>query len=764
MGDPQKTEKLLKVFLVRFDDIQNPASYTQAFFNDLLFSAGKTMTNPDGGAMAGSCFDYFFGMSDGYVRLVGEVVNWTTVHDKVTKAHHWHDGTTAAAYEAVLGLVVGGCLKQRNIRTLDDLKVGGRIPDGLVFIHTDFSGGGAQRSLRNVKEQIRLWNRLNDLWDTSWESWWDRIQLCSVPCCFWPGAPPLKPDGTIDSVPKITDLRWQPMSVLTHELGHLVLGYPDLYGEAYGPWLQFDIMGGPAYWNDFPHAISSYLQQRGGWFRSEAMPRRTHRELVLEPLESHSQAFRFPNGPRDYCEEFVVENRDLWDYWKPDPKKSLGNALLFYRADEQQRQIIPQIDTAANTAKPVRRITTIVRRNGTWGEVWGQIPGGTSVPDLIGSRDTMANSLNYLGERWWEFKAIKTLADGSIQFDAHFQPADLIRGYAKALWTNGDKQVLTPDFFHESKGHVMMVNYSLPIESGRRFDRVLSLHPQWKANGRLRGRYSLQIPAEGARLYLAVALSEEATGSDGYTFRVISHAGAVEKVLAQTVITPDRNIRTVVVDAEDLRSPGPADITLEIEAGATATRDWAYLLEAYLVPMSEILYDFIDNAGSASWHSNSGQVTFGVSGNPSGEASREADAILQNGRIYGGDVLFTHPAWRDDGFIEGIFTMNLPNTPSVFRAEVGFDENRKVVDNGARISLSFTPNGSQEIQLLQGALLERRHADGEQGLQNNPVSAIAVPLPALLKGKAGKFKFRVDADGSAGQDWVWWTMARLTRW
>jgi hypothetical protein len=764
MSEPQKTEKVLKVFLTRFDDIPNPGGYTHAFFTDLLFSANKGMTNPDGGPMAGSCFDYFYGASDGYIRLVGEVVNWTTVHSKITKAPHWHPGTTSAAYEAVLGLVVGGCLKQRHIRTLEDIKVGGRVPDGLVFIHTDFIGGGAQRSLRNVKEQIRLWNRLHDLWDTAWESWWDRVSLCSVPCCFWPAAPPLKPDGTIDSTPQLTDLRWHPMSILVHELGHLVLGYPDLYGEAYGPWLQFDIMGGPAYANDFPHAISSYLQQQGGWFRAETMPRRTHRELILEPLETHSQAYHFPNGPRDFAELFVVENRDLWDYWGADPKRKLGNALLVYRLDEQQRQIIPQIDVAARTAKPVRRITTIVKRNEIWGEVWGQIPGGTQVADFAGNREGLANSLNYLGERWWEFRAIRTLADGSIQFDAVFQPMDLIRGYAQAEWSNGDNQVLRPDFFHEAMGHVMLVNRSLPVKSGQRFDRILSLHPQWKVNGRLRGRYHLQIPAEGARLYLTIALSEQALGSDGFTFRVIRHGDTTDTNVAQIAITPERNLRTLVVDAEDLGRPGTSDISLEIEAGATATRDWAYLLEAYLVPMSEILYDFIDEASRATWQTNSGRISFGVSGQPSGEASRSASAILQNGRVYGGDVLFTHPAWRNDGFIEGVFNLTLPNTSTVFRAEVGFDENRRVIDNGARITLVFTPDAGYDVPLLQGALLERRLASGEEGLQNNPVSAVTIPLPRDLQGKTGRFKLRVDADGSAGQDWVWWTMARLTRW
>ena len=40
-------------------------------------------------------------------------------------------------------------------------------------------------------------------------------------------------DGTIESVPDVSELRWYSTAVIMHELAHLLLGYPDLYGEHY---------------------------------------------------------------------------------------------------------------------------------------------------------------------------------------------------------------------------------------------------------------------------------------------------------------------------------------------------------------------------------------------------------------------------------------------------------------------------------------------------------------------------------------------------
>ena len=58
--------------------------------------------------------------------------------------------------------------------------------------------------------------------------------------------------------------------------------------------------------------------------------------------------------------------------------------------------------------------------------------------------------------------------------------------------------------------------------------------------------------------------------------------------------------------------------------------------------------------------------------------------------------------------------------------------------------------------------LKRIPATGETGLLQNPVTSIAVPIPAELNGRRGEFIIRIDADRSLKENLIWWTMARLT--
>jgi hypothetical protein len=375
--------------------------------------------------------------------------------------------------------------------------------------------------------------------------------------------------------------------------------------------------------------------------------------------------------------------------------------------------------------------------------------------------------LNHLGERWWEFRNIQVLPSGSTQFDAEFQPFDLIRNYTQATWTNQAGQQLRPDFYQADQGQVLLVNRSQPIEQGLRYNHVLSLHPAWVASGKVSGCYSLDIPAEGARLYVTIALSELAAGSDGVTFRVIAHGGLDQalpqnRTLLQTPINVQRNMRTCVVDLSGFRG-SRLELSLEVEAGPSAYRDWVYLLEAYLVPMSRLRYDFIDHAPGAAWWSSTGALTFGVMTQPQGEVSKRQQGILQNGFVYGGDLLLTHPTWRNDGYVEGRFRLPLPPDRCVFRAEVGFDEGRPISGNGVGITVRFVSLAdSLETVILPRIVLSRMAAIGEVGLEQNAVTSIAVPIPDSLRGQTGDLILHIDADSSADWDTVWWPLLRLT--
>ena len=469
---------------------------------------------------------------------------------------------------------------------------------------------------------------------------------------------------------------------------------------------QLDLMGGPAVHNDFPPPIGSFLQEQGGWFNSNNMPRRTHLGLVLDPLETHNVALRLQNGSMGSRETITLENRARKNYGITPPG-FLGNGLLAYRlissegiSDKRissERHIIPR-----DQAIPVIRRMIVLTHPGDWGEAWGIATDNSNITG-VGQR-LEGTSLNHLGELWWEFRNIQIIDGGSIRLDAVFQPLDLLRSYTQAIWINGEGYNMTPDFYHKEQGNVMMINRSPPIENGMRYNHVLNLQPQWKPNGQIIGHYTLPIPESGARLYLTVALSEQARRSDGFTFRVLTSRLSDLIILAEIDIIPRRNIRTIVVDMNEWKGTTIKDLMIEVNAGSDPAEDWCYLLEAFLVPTTPVLYDFIIESPSAYWHGNKGQINFEDTSDPSlGEVRKSSLAFLQNGYVYGQSGLHTVPSRQSDGFVEGRYKITIPARRSVFRAEVGFDERSYITSTGSNISLKFISSEGTEQILLNNA-------------------------------------------------------------
>ena len=78
----------------------------------------------------------------------------------------------------------------------------------------------------------------------------------------------------------------------------------------------------------------------------------------------------------------------------------------------------------------VKRITSVLRRSGRYGEVWGRAP-FTEI-----TAETSPWSRNSLGELWWEFRDMAPRPDRSVSFDALFRGVDLVAAPA------GDAQSL----------------------------------------------------------------------------------------------------------------------------------------------------------------------------------------------------------------------------------------------------------------------------------------------------------------------------------
>ncbi|MDA8125500.1 MAG: hypothetical protein M0009_09965, partial [Deltaproteobacteria bacterium] len=643
-------------------------------------------------------------------------------------------------------------LRDNGIYTLDDLKVNGCMPDLLVFMTTDVWGGGAKRIMADVKKELAETDRLS-LWDSRWDGW-GGLPMVHMPFCYAPSPPPVNSDGTFNTVPRAEDLRWWSDTVLIHEMGHGVLGLPDIYSQDHGPWDIFDIMGGGSAWDNFPSLISSFSQERCGWFEIEDMPRRTMRGLTIEPFDTYNTALRFPNGPMGFPETVTLENRVLWERFRPDnPETSLGDMLFAYRIDPKQRMIVPRSDNA----NPTRRYSSVIYRPEHYGNGWGV----RGYNHLTGTGDKLANSLNYLGENWWEFTNIQVTDGRTIQFDAEFKPENLLKGYTHANWTNGEGTALTPDYFMNGAGNVIMMNKSLPLSSGLRYDHVLSLNPPDQPYGKVRGTFKPAMTQDPSRLYVTAAIPLRNYSNTSMILRVLD-CGNNDSVLAQVLLEHGRDIRTLVVN---LPGRGEMKIAIEADADENVKIDTLYLLEAYHVPVSPVLYDFIGSAPDAQWTTKSGVIAFGEREPHNGEVYLSPYAPMQNGRVYGGDVLATAPEAVRDGFIEGSYPLVIPSGPSTLRAEVGFDEDNETncqESGGLKVSVYFVRDADgQQAMLLNPTALKKYPEVGAKGNENNPVSSIAIPIPNRLRGEAGRLVIKVEANGSKYNK-LQWPMLRLT--
>lgn len=169
----------------------------------------------------------------------------------------------------------------------------------------------------------------------------------------------------------------------------------------------------------------------------------------------------------------------------------------------------------------------------------------------------------------------------------------------------------------------------------------------------------------------------------------------------------------------------------------------------------EAVYDFVERAPFTNWASGAGGLPFGGAlDDDKGFACYRNNITLEDNQTYS-KVLETHPQWVNDGFIEGSYT-ELYNTLNYkvelgehFYARIGF------VSGGAVGNVKFRvwirPEGGPNTEIVTVT----KSYDGT-------IETIDVPLSAYV-GKKSDFILRVDANGSAGQDWATWIEAKIIR-
>jgi len=706
--DP-RTVKVLKVFLADFEDVPHPETYTRESFRQLFFGLGEPRQTPEGRGMAGSVREYFLDVSDGRLDVEGEVTEWLRLPGRITKVPHWKPGmepfgeswpVIVAQTLRASGIV--GPEAREKVRLAD-----GRTPDLLVFLNTDWGTGGVNRGWGHLKEVLGKMH-LADLWDEAWLGL--PSPLSSYSATKWRKAPSSAADGTIDAVPPAAELEMFPLSVMMHEMGHQLAGWPDFYGPAFEPWGVFDLMGGPAVETHYPMGVSAYQRVQSGWMDFTDVPRNGRAELTLRGLAAHKVALRFRQGPGQEC--IVAEDRRCLMYPRDwgQPPTDKGPRLLFYRLDPAGRRRVMY------GSDPCGKVTTMIRRPDPYGEVWGEEPFTTL------TAATTPTSRNSLGELWWEFGDIRPCPSGEVTFEAACRATDLLAEADRAEWLAGGGKPLAVGQFGRSDGHVGL--RSLASSSGVR-ESVLEIRAQ--AGGSVRGRF--RAPAGGPRrLYLLARVPD---GEPPARFSVTwpDAAAPVEVGLVPGVAAdPAGIVVEVPTEVHDL------EWTVQPAEGATAaTRMW--VTEAWLVGLAPVLMDLAASPPPKGWTATpEGASAVAVTGG----ALR-----LQDGFAYGprGLSLPLRPTPDASGW-RAEWPVRLPEGPAVLRGLLGLTADSPA---GAEAMVTLKLVGPAREWTLMGNLELAAAGPGDGAPRREPSVVIEVPTPREMAGQEGTVVLEVKA-------------------
>lgn len=292
------TRKAL-VLLVDFSDLS--ATESQSHFNEMLFSKGDYPT--------GSMRDYYLEASYDKLDVIGLVSGTggpTAGWYRAPKPKSYYtDGNygfnpypknAQKLVEDVIDLATG------SVNFADYDNDGDDIVDALVII---CAGSGAEATAN-----------VNDFWSHKWQITPKNVDGVQIKSYFM--APE---DGHV--------------GVMAHEMGHLLLGLPDLYDTDYssagtGWW---DLMAGGS-WNNggvTPAHPTAWCKYKVGWINPVTIFN-AQQSVTIEPFASAPKVYKLPIGNINSKEYFLVSNRqqDRFDKYLP------GEGCIIEHVDENQ--------------------------------------------------------------------------------------------------------------------------------------------------------------------------------------------------------------------------------------------------------------------------------------------------------------------------------------------------------------------------------------------------------------------------------------------
>ena len=169
-----------------------------------------------------------------------------------------------------------------------------------------------------------------------------------------------------------------------------------------------------------------------------------------------------------------------------------------------------------------------------------------------------------------------------------------------------------------------------------------------------------------------------------------------------------------------------------------------------IIPFESMKYDFATNYCSASWASIFGPLDCpGDTSDSQGFVKRDDDPKLQDGKVYSGKAIFTHPAFASDGVIRGNFPAILIDDGYRFRAVIGCTYNKS--NCNVRFTISYKAGGDPWEQLGTWVV----------DYNDDPIK-LDIDL-SFLDGKNVQFGLVVAANGSEEQDWAHWVKPRIVK-
>jgi immune inhibitor A len=293
------TRKAL-VLLVDFSD--KAATSSQAHFNSMLFSIGTFSS--------GSMRDYYKEASYGTLDVDGLVSGtggptsgWYRAPQPKSYYTDGNFGFNAYPKNAqrLVEDVVNLAAPHVNFAQFDN--DGDKVVEALIVIA---AGNGAEAT-----------GNKNDIWSHKWS---------------------LRSPITLNGV-RIQDYFMAPedgrVGVMAHELGHLLMRWPDLYDTDYtssgtGSW---DLMAGGS-WNNggiTPAHPTCWCKYKAGWINPVTILNAKQSVTIL-PYSKNSQAYKLPVGSSGSKEYFLITNRKKSNF---DAHLS-GEGMIIEHVDENQ--------------------------------------------------------------------------------------------------------------------------------------------------------------------------------------------------------------------------------------------------------------------------------------------------------------------------------------------------------------------------------------------------------------------------------------------